>query len=206
MNRGFWREPVPLLLASGSVARRMLIAAAGIPLDILKVDLDERALADRLAGAGESPAGIARALAGAKAEAAARIAPDRLLLAADQTLDHQDRLVMKATDRNDARERLRALSGTVHRLHSAATLRRGGRVIWQGSATAELTMRPLTGEFLDLYLETAGDSVLASVGGYQLEGLGIHLFSRIEGDHATILGLPLLDLLGALRGEGCLAG
>lgn len=201
----FWRLPAPLLLASGSAARRQLLEQAQIPIEVVKAPVDEGAIAATLLETRKTPAEIAIALAHAKAEAASRRFPGRWLLAADQTLDHDGRLLMKPVDRIHAEHQLRALRGQRHSLHSAAVLRHGERVVWAGIAGATLEMRGFSDEFLSTYLDQVGDIVTTTVGGYQLEGLGIQLFDTVEGDHATILGLPLLPVLHALRDAGCLA-
>lgn len=201
----FWLLPEPLVLASGSAARRALLEAAWIPLEILKAPVDETSIAQTLLLRRETPHAIAVALAHAKAEVASRKAPDRLILAADQTLDHQGALLMKPENRDRARGQLLALRGDPHFLHSAAVLRRGDRVLWAGVASARLTFRAFSSTFLETYLDAMGGAICDTVGGYQLEALGPHLFEEIEGDHATILGLPLLPVLHALRDHGCIA-
>lgn len=204
-NPVFWKAGAPLLLASGSAARREMLEAAGIPLQVIRAPVDEGAIAATLLETRKTPAEIAVALAHAKAEAAARRHPDALLLAADQTLDHQGRLLMKPVDSEHARSQLLSLRGNTHLLHSAAVLRRGNTVLWAGIASASLRMRDFSEAFLDAYLHRMGPAVTTTVGGYQLEALGIHLFESIEGDHSTILGLPLIPVLHALRDLDCLA-
>ncbi|MCZ8376711.1 MAG: Maf family protein [Beijerinckiaceae bacterium] len=201
----FWKAGRPLLLASGSAARRQMLEAAGIPLEVVRAPVDEGAIAATLLETRRTPAEIAIALAHAKAEAAARRHPDGLLLAADQTLDHQGRLLMKPADIAHARAQLLSLRGATHLLHSAAVLRRGDVVLWAGIASASLVMRNFSEAFLDAYLDRIGPLVTTTVGGYQLEALGIHLFEAIEGDQSTILGLPLIPVLHALRDLDCLA-
>ncbi|WP_284179207.1 Maf family protein [Rhabdaerophilum sp. SD176] len=201
----FWKRGQPLLLASGSATRRQMLEAAGIPLVVVRAPVDEGAIAATLLETRRTPAEIAIALAHAKAEAAARKHPEELLLAADQTLDHQGRLLMKPADLDHARAQLLSLRGTAHFLHSAAVLRRGDSVLWAGIASASLQMRNFSAAFLDAYLDSMGPLVTTTVGGYQLEALGIHLFDSIEGDHSTILGLPLIPVLHALRDLDCLA-
>jgi septum formation protein len=200
-----WLSPEPLVLASGSAARRALLEAAQIPLEILKASVNEAAIAQTLLMQRETPHAIAIALAHAKAEAGSRKAPNRLILAADQTLDHQGKLLMKPANRSHARAQLLALRGDPHFLHSAAVLRKGDRVLWAGVASARLTFRVFSETFLETYLDAMGEAIRNTVGGYQLEALGPHLFEETEGDHATILGLPLLPVLHALRDIGCLA-
>jgi septum formation protein len=203
---GFWLDDSALVLASGSPARRMLLEACGVPLDIIKPRVDEKAIAANLLENRHSPAEIAIALAHAKAEAVALKHPQRLVLAADQTLDLDGSLFMKPSDRAVARTQLLRLCGKPHQLHSTAALRRGETVLWAGISSATLVMRDLGSEFLERYLDAMGSRVTDTVGGYEIEALGPHLFSEIVGDHATILGLPLFGVLYALREAGVLAG
>jgi septum formation protein len=203
MTMSLWLRPEPLVLASKSAVRRALIEAAGIPLEVAPADIDERAIEAR---AGVGPASeAALLLAREKARVAASQAGRRFVVGADQTLALGGTRFTKPIDRNAAREQLRALSGRTHELHAAVAVARDGRVLFSHVDTARLSMRSLSDGFLDAYLAAAGPSVTTSVGGYQLEGLGSHLFERIEGDYFTILGLPLFALLGFLRREGCLA-
>ena len=198
-----WLADQPLMLASKSASRRALLESAGIPLEVSPADIDERAIEAR-AGT-KSPSQIALVLARAKADAVAAKLPGRLVLGADQTLALGDRLFAKPGDLAAARDQLKSLRGRTHELHSGLVLVRNDTVLFEHCETARLTMREFTDRFLDSYLETAGLAVMASVGAYQVEGAGIHLFARIEGDHFTILGLPLLQLLHYLRSTGCLA-
>jgi septum formation protein len=145
-------------------------------------------------------------LARAKAVAVSALLPGRIVLGADQTLSLNLRRFSKPADRHAAHDQLRMLAGKTHTLHSAVALVRDGREVFAHIEEARLTMRPLSDAFIARYLDSAGHSVTASVGAYQVEGLGIHLFERIEGDHFTVLGLPLLPLLRTLRAEGWLAG
>ena len=199
-----WLADQPLLLASRSAVRRALLEAAGIPLEVAPADIDERAVEKR-ASAGTA-ADAASLLAREKSRAGCAGRKGRLVVGADQTLALGRTRFTKPVDRDSAREQLKSLAGRTHELHSAVAVARDGRVLFSKVDTARLTMRELSDAFLDAYLDTAGESVMASVGGYQLEGLGSHLFERIEGDYFTILGLPLFALLGFLRKEGCLAG
>jgi septum formation protein len=192
------------VLASRSESRRAVLAGAAIPVEILPADIDERAIETQ---AGRTPAGeVALILARAKARAVAAQRPGRLVLGADQTLGLGDRLFAKPADLAGARAQLKSLRGTTHALHSAVVLVRDGAVVFEQCELARLTMRDFSDRFLEAYLEAAGPAVTASVGGYQIEAVGIQLFERIDGDHFTILGLPLLQLLSYLRREGCLAG
>jgi septum formation protein len=199
-----WLADQPLVLASRSAVRRALIEAAGVPLEIAPADIDERAV-ERRAGAGTA-ANVASLLAREKSRAGCAGFKGRLVVGADQTLALGRQRFTKPVDRDTAREQLHTLAGRTHELHSAIAVARDGRVVFGHVDTAKLTVRSLSESFIDAYLDAAGDSVMASVGGYQLEGLGSHLFERIEGDYFTILGLPLFALLGFLRREGCLAG
>jgi len=204
MSNMLWLAGEPLVLASKSAVRRAMIEATGIPLEIAPADIDERAVEARI-GIGTA-ADAASLLAREKARVGAARMRGRIVVGADQTLALGRTRFTKPIDRATAREQLRTLSGQTHELHSAVALARDGRVLFSKVETARLTMRALSDAFLDTYLDTAGAAVTASVGGYQLEGLGSHLFERIEGDYFTILGLPLFALLDFLRRDGCLAG
>jgi septum formation protein len=196
-----WRG-APLVLASKSAVRRSLLEAAGIPVAVDPADVDERAIEALLVGT--PPEDIAVRLARAKALAVCARRPGELVLGADQTLALGPRRFSKPADVAAAREQLAALSGKTHSLHSGAALARDGAVVFETVSTARLTMRALSGAAIDAYLTAAGDRVTHSVGAYQLEGLGVHLFERIDGDYFTILGLPLLPLLAFFRREGLL--
>jgi len=197
----FWRERDPLVLASRSSARRALLEAAGIPLELHPADLDERAL-ER--GASLAPGAVAQFLSREKAAAVSRARPGRLVLAADQVASLGAERFSKPADRAMARAQLSMLSGRSHELHSAITFAQDETVLFEHVEVARLTMRPLSEAFLDAYLDAAGSAVTASVGAYQVEGLGIQLFERIEGDYFTVLGLPLISALDFLRRRGCL--
>ncbi len=198
-----WLAADPLVLASKSAARRALLDAAGIPVEVRPADIDERAIEAGVAADGASA--VATLLASAKARAVAARMPGRLVLGADQTLVLDTRRFSKPADRAAAADQLRALRGNTHALHSALALVRDGETVFVHSGVARLTMRAFSDKFLEEYLDAAGSAVVASVGGYQLEGPGIQLFERIEGDYFTILGLPLLPLLNFLRRDGRLA-
>jgi len=198
-----WLAEEPLILASRSESRRAVLAAAALATEVLPADVDERAIE---AGATDkSPDAIARLLADAKALAVSARHPGRLVLGADQTLGLGGRVFAKPADLPAARAQLRALRGRTHTLHSAIALACDGTVVFAHCAAAALTMRNFSDGFLEAYFETVGPAVTASVGCYQVEAAGIQLFERIEGDHFTILGLPLLPLLAYLRGAGYLA-
>ncbi|MFC7395910.1 Maf family protein [Chelatococcus sp. GCM10030263] len=200
-----WLSAEPLLLASTSATRRALVEAAGIPIEAEDPGVDERAVEGPLRASGTSTAEIALHLARAKALAVSMRHPGRLVLGGDQTLACGDSAFTKTKDRAAAHDQLARLAGRTHHLHSAAALARDGAIVFDVCQSAALTMRAMDDAFIARYLAAAGDAVLHSVGGYQLEGIGIQLFARIEGDHFTILGLPLLPVLEALRREGYLA-
>jgi septum formation protein len=199
-----WLASQPLVLASRSEVRGRLLAAAALRFETRPSQVDERA-AEAQAGVGE-PAAVAQLLARAKAHSVAAAMPGRLVLGADQTLAQSGRRFGKPASRADAAEQLRALRGRTHELNSALALVRDGEVLFECVDTARLTMRDFSDSFLETYVELAGGAALASVGGYQLEGIGVHLFARVEGDYFTILGLPLLPLLDFLRQGGFVAG
>lgn len=194
-----WRGKDPLILASQSRARQMLLANAGISFDVVPANIDERSVQ---ANSGLSaPGEIAGLLARAKACFVSSKNPDRYVVGADQTLALGNRLFSKPAGRAQAADQLRLLAGGTHELHSAVAVARDGKVVFSDVSVARLTMRALTGSEITTYLDEAGEAVTSSVGAYQLEGLGVHLFDRFEGDHFTILGLPLLPLLAFLRRE-----
>ena len=190
-----------LVLASASRTRRRLLAAAGIAADIRPAPIDERAAEAPLLAAGAHPRDIAVALSAAKALAASEAAPDALVIGADQTLDLDGERLTKPADMEAARRQLLRLSGRSHQLHSAVACARAGTIVWQHAESATLVVRDLTPAFVGRYLAAIGEDALASVGAYQLEGRGIQLFERIDGDFFAILGLPLLPLLAFLRAE-----
>ena len=198
-----WRGDTPLILASQSRARQMLLANAGIDFEAAPAHIEERAI--QAAAGSASPSAIAALLAREKALLVSARKPGRYVVGADQTLALDDRLFNKPDGRAAALEQLRALAGRAHELYSAIAVVRDGQIMFEHVAIARLTMRPLRDSEIATYLDAAGDAVTSSVGAYQLEGLGVHLFDRIAGNHFTIFGLPLLPLLGFLRGEGRLA-
>jgi septum formation protein len=198
-----WLPADPLVLASRSAVRRAMLVSGGVPVEVRPADLDERSLESGAGSAG--PGAVAAFLAREKAMVVARANPGRLVVGADQALALGERRFAKPADRAAAREQLRALSGRAHELHSAVAFVQDSTMLFEHVGVARLTMRPLSDRLLDLYLDAAGDAATASVGAYQIEGLGIQLFERLDGDYFTILGLPLLAALDFLRRRGCLA-
>ncbi len=199
---GFWRGTAPLVLASQSLARQSLLAAAGIPFEICAAAIDERGIEAPLVAAGASAAGIALHLSRAKALRVSAKNPGRLVIGADQVLCLEGRSFGKPAGRAAAMAQLEALSGRTHELYSGCCTARENAVLFETVGVARLSCRRLSPEFIDAYMAQA--DVLGSAGVYRIEGHGIHLFEAIEGDHATILGLPLLPLLKFLREEGSL--
>jgi septum formation protein len=197
-----WRGTKPLILASQSPARQALLTNAGIAFEAIPAEIDERAI--QCASGLSSPSQVAALLAREKAVSVSLRHPDRFVVGADQTLILGERLFSKPAARAQAIAQLRALAGQSHELHSAAAVARDGRILFEAVSIARMTMRPLDDAAISAYLVAAGEAVSTSVGAYQLEGLGVHLFERIEGDHFTILGLPLLPLLKFLRSQGLL--
>jgi len=200
-----WTPAEKLLLASTSATRLALLVSAGLPVETQAPGVDERAVEAGAAREGLDAIALAARLADEKALAVSRRHPERVVLGADQVLACEGEVFHKPAGRADAEAQLGRLAGRRHDLHSAGSLAIGGQVVERFSRSAHLTMRPLTEEGIALYLDLAGPEVLRSVGVYQLEGIGVHLFEAVEGDHSTILGLPLLPLLAALRRLGCLA-
>jgi septum formation protein len=198
-----WRGKQKLILASQSRARQTLLANAGIDFDAVPADIDERGV-QQASGLSE-PGEVAALLAREKSLAVSAHRPDRIVVGADQTLALGRRLFSKPIDRAEAAEQLRGLAGQSHELHSAVAVARDGKILFEAADIARMTVRRLGEADIDAYLDAAGEAVISSVGAYQLEGLGVHLFERIEGDHFTILGLPLLPLLAFLRSERLLA-
>jgi septum formation protein len=194
-----WRGKNPLILASQSRARQTLLATAGIDFEAVPAEIDERAVqqASNLSAPGE----IAALLAREKSLSVSALLPGRFVVGADQTLALGPRLFSKPAGRVQAADQLRALAGGTHELHSAVAVARDGEILFADVTSARMTMRRLGEAEIDAYLNEVGEAVTSSVGAYQLEGLGVHLFERIEGDYFTILGLPLLQLLAFLRSE-----
>jgi septum formation protein len=198
-----WRGQYRLILASQSRARQVLLANAGIPFDAVPARIDERAVQED--SGLSTPGEVAGLLAREKALFVSSKNPARYVVGADQTLALGGRLFSKPAGRAQAAEQLRRLAGHTHELHSAVAVAHDGKIVFADISIARMTMRRLDENEIEAYLDQAGEAVTTSVGAYQLEGLGVHLFERIEGDHFTILGLPLLPLLAFLRGEGLLS-
>ncbi len=190
-----------LILASGSAARQAMLRDAGVPFAALVADVDE----DALKRPGVDAAALAVELAVAKALAVSRHDDEAWILGADQTLAFDGGLVSKARSLDEARARLQAMRGQDHQLHSGAALARNGQVVWSGVDTARMRMREFSDGFLDDYLAAEGEALLACVGSYRLEGMGAQLFEAVDGDHFTVLGLPLWPVLAELRRAGVIA-
>jgi septum formation protein len=203
MPAALWLAKEPLMLASRSTTRQILLSAAGVPVEAFPADLDERGLE---AGVKLQSAGaVAALLAREKAAAVAKLHRGRLTLGADQTLALGAVRFAKPADRDAARAQLRALRGRIHELHSAIAFVQDGTVLYEHVRVARMVMRSFSDQFLESYLDACGQTVSANVGAYQIEGLGVQLFERIEGDFFTVLGLPLMEALDFLRRKGCLA-
>ncbi|MGA0596999.1 Maf family protein [Enterovirga sp. CN4-39] len=199
-----WQAPAPLILASTSRIRSKLLEDAGIPVEAVAPGVDERAIETAL-GEGVRPAELAARLARAKAEAVAACHPDRIVIGADQVLDLDGECLGKPASAEEARRQMARLAGRSHTLHSAAAIARNGEPCTVVAATARLVVRDLDDAAIARYVDLAGAAALRSAGGYEIEGLGIHLFDSVEGEHSTILGLPLLPVLAAFRGMKLLA-
>lgn len=195
-----------LILASNSPFRLAILEHAGLTVEAVPASIDERAVELALEGTGSTPEDVALVLAEAKALRVSEERPGALVLGCDQTLSLAGELFHKPKDMEGARRHLLALSGKTHLLNSAAVLARDGVTLWRHAGVASMTMRKLSPAFIGRHLARVGDRALGSVGAYQIEGEGIQLFEKIEGDHFTIIGLPLLDLLKALRDMGAIDG
>jgi len=191
-----------IVLASASATRRQMLERAGVAFVVDTAPVDEAAVKQAMAIETGNPARVAETLAELKATRVAARHPGRLVIGADQMLDCDGVWFDKPADAAAARQQLATLRGKTHRLSSAVAAVRDGRCVWRHAEAATLTMRHFSDAFLDQYLARAGDAVLGSVGAYQLEGLGSQLFLTVEGDHFTVLGLPLLPLLDFLRENG----
>lgn len=195
-----------IVLASGSRFRKAMLEGAGVGVDVMPAEIDERVVEKTLEGTGASPEEVAQVLAEAKALDVSGKQPGRLVLGCDQTLSLGEELFHKPADMEAARRHLLKLSGKTHQLNSAAVLARDGQAIWRHVGVARLTMRDLEPAFIGRHLARVGANALNSVGAYQVEGEGIQLFEKIEGDHFTIVGLPLMPLLKELRELGAIDG
>ncbi len=194
----------PLILASQSPFRRMLMENAGLAFETRAAEIDERAVEAALVVRNPTPPQVAEVLAIEKAQDVARRCPGALVIGSDQTLSLDGRVFHKPADMAEAKSHLTAMSGRTHALNCGIALVRDGQTLWSHVSIAHLTMRPLSASFIDRHLARVGERVLASVGAYQLEGEGVQLFERIDGDYFTILGLPLLPLLAKLRELGAI--
>ena len=192
----------PLILASTSEARVRLLREAGVTFQAIPPGVDEGPVKGALVSEGASPREVADALAELKAIKLSARNPGALVLGSDQTLDLEGALIDKAADLAEAREKLLALRARSHRLHTAAVIARDGEPIWRAVESARLHVRAFSTVFLDAYLEAEASSVLGCAGGYRLEGVGVQLFDRVEGDAFVIQGLPLLQVLAFLRLHG----
>ncbi len=193
-----------LVLASASQARAEMLQNAGVEVVIQPARIDEAAIKASLLAEGAPPRDVADKLAELKALRTGARHPGALVLGADQVLVHGGEILDKPETLAEARAHLQRLRGQRHELLSAAVIATQGSPVWRHVGQARLSMRPFTDAFIDDYLERAGDAALTSVGAYQLEGLGAQLFARVDGDYFTVLGLPLLEVLGFLRARGML--
>lgn len=200
------QRPEPrLVLASASASRRALLAGAGLVFTVRPAHLDEAAVKQAAQTAGLTAADAALRLAELKAQAIARAEPDALVVAADQILVSAGSWFDKPPTIEAAAEQLRALRGQRHELATAVVCHLGGAAVWRHCEAPRLTMRNFSDAFLREYLAAEGELLTTTVGAYRVEGPGIHLFETIEGDHSSVLGLPLLPLLGFLRQQNCIA-
>lgn len=196
----------PLILASSSASRRAMLQAAGLDATCQPARIDEEAIRAALTAEGASPRDQADALAEMKARKISERMPAALVLGGDQILDLKGEVFAKPSSPDAAREQLRALSGQTHRLHSAAVVYRDGKPLWRHVGEARLTLNTLPEAFIDGYVSRNWDEIRHTVGCYMIEKEGVRLMARIEGDHFTILGLPLLPLLNWLRVTGEIDG
>ncbi len=198
--------PQPIVLASASPHRKTMLEAAGLRIDAVASSIDERAVEQALgkeANDGEILAGV---LAEAKAVDVSQSQHEALVIGCDQTLTLEGEIFHKPVDMSEARRNLVRLSGRTHQLNSSVVLALNGQTVWRHTGVARMTMRKLEAGYIGRYLAAAGEAVLGSVGVYQIEGHGVNLFEKIEGDFFTIVGLPLLPLLAELRNRGAIDG
>ncbi|HEU4986268.1 MAG TPA: Maf-like protein [Rhizobiaceae bacterium] len=198
--------PTDIILASNSPFRKRLLENAGLEFRTVSPETDERAVETTLEGSDVTPDDVALILGEAKAQDVSQRNPDAWVIGSDQTLSLDGRIFHKPADMEDARRHLLALSGKTHQLNSAAVIARGGETVWRHVGVAHLTMRKLAPGFIGRHLAEVGDKALSSVGAYQIEGRGIQLFEKIDGDYFTIVGLPMLPLLASLRELGAIDG
>ncbi len=200
-----WAIKLPLVLASKSRARFELLSNAGMMPDLVAPEFDERAFEASLKNEKLPTNDQAMVLAVEKARLGSLLRPSHYVIGADQMLNCGDEVFHKAANLAEAKQHLAFLAGKTHELTSAVAVARNGQTLFQYTDSAKMTMRPLTSDQIDAYCALLGGSILLSVGCYELEGLGVHLFDRVEGDFFTILGLPLEPLIGFFRNEGCLS-
>lgn len=193
-----------VVLASASPTRQRLLRAAGVAFSVEVAGVDEASVIESLAAENATARETAEVLAELKALKVSARHTNVFVIGADQVLSVGREVLQKPADLGAAREQLRTLRGKTHTLTSAVVVARGGSAVWREVREAQLTMRDFSDAFLEQYLADTGADILGSVGAYQVEGLGIQLFSRVEGDHFTILGLPLLPLIDFLRIHGIL--
>lgn len=192
-----------IVLASESASRRAMLSAAAVPHEALAAGVDEEAAKAALRAEGLNARSLADALAELKSLRVSRRIPGALVLGCDQTLSLESgEMVDKAESREDAARILHLLSGKVHYLHSAAVIALGGKPIWRHLERVKMTVRPLSGAFIEQYLDAEWEHIRSCVGCYRIEGPGAQLFSRVEGSQFAIQGLPLLPLLDYLRTRG----
>jgi septum formation protein len=188
-----------VILASASPARAAMLRDAGVEIEVVPARVDEEAIKEAFRAEGVAARDLADALAEAKARQVSAQSGDALVIGGDQVLVFDGRTFDKPKDRAEARAQLSAMRGASHELLSAAVIYEGGAPVWRHIGAARLTMRPFSDTFLDAYLDAEGDAVLSTVGGYRIEERGAQLFSRVGGDYFSILGMPLLEMLGFLR-------
>lgn len=193
-----------IILASGSKTRAKMLADVGVNFSAMIAPVDEGALKVSMIADKISAYDIADALADMKARSVSIVKPDAFVVGADQLLVHDGQILSKASDRASAFETLHTLAGGTHTLISAAVVYQNSEPVWRMAEKATLTMRPLSTDFINGYLDKLGDDAFWSVGSYQIEGLGAQLFTKVDGSHFTVLGLPLLPLLDFFRRAGCM--